>query len=354
MIVDLLRNDLGRVCEPGSVAAPRDLRAGELRHRAPPGEHGDRTPGARPRRAATCCAACFPGGSITGAPKRRAMEIIEELEPHRREVYCGAIGYLVGRGPHGHEHPHPHHGVRERGAALLRRRRHRRRLVARIRVRGDRSEDRRHPQRPATLLRCPARPTRRSPSCAGCSSRRATGSSPTAAREFSATVLERLRALPEYRAAEAVLATLAIGKEWNSRPFAEAVLSDGKMLVLPRVVKKPRSLELYAVRDLASDLVPGVWGIEEPDPRALRAGGDRRRRFRAGPRAGGGPRGLPAGVRRRLLRPAAGGQPAGAVPGGGAARGAVRRAPAARGARRGGGRGDDGNATAQDPGQATT
>ncbi len=44
------------------------------------------------------------------------------------------------------------------------------------------------------------------------------------------------------------------------------MLADGKTLVLPRVVREPRQLELYAVRDLAADLVPGVWGIEEPEP----------------------------------------------------------------------------------------
>jgi len=93
MIVDLLRNDLGKVCIPGTIRVPElfDIESfatvhhlvstitGEL------GENSD-SPG--------LLRACFPGGSITGAPKLRAMEIIEELEPHRRGVYCGSIGYV--------------------------------------------------------------------------------------------------------------------------------------------------------------------------------------------------------------------------------------------------------------------
>ncbi|MGH6811659.1 MAG: aminodeoxychorismate synthase component I [Methylocella sp.] len=93
MIVDLLRNDLSRVCLPGSVQVPRLCgletfasvhhlvssvvgRLGE--------EHG----------AADVLAAAFPGGSVTGAPKVRAMEIITEMEGHARGPYCGAIGYI--------------------------------------------------------------------------------------------------------------------------------------------------------------------------------------------------------------------------------------------------------------------
>ncbi len=93
MIVDLMRNDIGRVAEPGSVRVP------ELFVVEPfPAVHHlvstviARLPGAR-----TPCdllRAAFPGGSITGAPKVRAMEIIDELEPHRRNAWCGSIGYV--------------------------------------------------------------------------------------------------------------------------------------------------------------------------------------------------------------------------------------------------------------------
>jgi 5-formyltetrahydrofolate cyclo-ligase len=83
---------------------------------------------------------------------------------------------------------------------------------------------------------------------------------------FSAVITARLRELTEYRRARTVLSTVSFGTEWDTRAFAEGVLADGKVLVLPRVVRSPRSLTLHAVADLGADLVPGVWGIEEPDP----------------------------------------------------------------------------------------
>jgi para-aminobenzoate synthetase component 1 len=93
MIVDLERNDLGRVCEYGSVSVPElttleqyptvfhtvSTITGRLKEEC---DHID------------CLKACFPGGSITGAPKIRSMEIIEELEPTRRKIYTGSLGYL--------------------------------------------------------------------------------------------------------------------------------------------------------------------------------------------------------------------------------------------------------------------
>ena len=98
MIVDLERNDLGRVCSYGSVRVAEhavietyptvfhlvSTVTGQL-HRP---EHDE----------FSLIRATFPGGSITGAPKIRAMEIIEELEPHARNIYTGAIGYVSFHG----------------------------------------------------------------------------------------------------------------------------------------------------------------------------------------------------------------------------------------------------------------
>lgn len=93
MIVDLQRNDLGRVCEYGTVRVP-DLRRLEA---TPNVWHTVATVEGRLRpgtAVAQILRAAFPGGSITGAPKVRSMEIIEEIEPVRRGVYTGAIGYI--------------------------------------------------------------------------------------------------------------------------------------------------------------------------------------------------------------------------------------------------------------------
>lgn len=98
MIVDLLRNDISKSCEIGSVKADQlfqlqsfanvhhlvSIVTGTLKA-------GDKCQG---KTALDLLRGCFPGGSITGAPKLRSMQIIEELEPHRRGIYCGAIGYI--------------------------------------------------------------------------------------------------------------------------------------------------------------------------------------------------------------------------------------------------------------------
>ena len=93
MITDLLRNDLGQVCEFGSVEVTDMLRLESLAqvHHLVSTVTGTLRPEID---ALTAIAACFPGGSITGAPKKRAMEIIRELDQAPRGIYCGAIGWL--------------------------------------------------------------------------------------------------------------------------------------------------------------------------------------------------------------------------------------------------------------------
>lgn len=93
MIVDLLRSDLGKNCVPGSVHVSKlfEIESFSNVHHLVSTIEGKLAGGSD---ALHLLRDCFPGGSITGAPKQRAMQIIEQLEPHRRGIYCGAIGYV--------------------------------------------------------------------------------------------------------------------------------------------------------------------------------------------------------------------------------------------------------------------
>jgi len=97
MIVDLLRNDLGRNCATGTVRVPKlfALESFANVHHLVSTITGTLAPG---KHALDLLRDSFPGGSITGAPKKRAMEIIDELEPAPRGIYCGSIGYVSATG----------------------------------------------------------------------------------------------------------------------------------------------------------------------------------------------------------------------------------------------------------------
>ena len=136
MLVDLGRNDLGRVCDYGTVRVPQFMTLERYSHvmhlvsivEGQLAEDTDRL---------DALASCFPAGTVSGAPKVRAMEIIADLEPTRRGVYAGAVGYLDFRRQPRLLHHHPHGRDGQRQGLHPGRRRHRRRLEPDGGVRGD-------------------------------------------------------------------------------------------------------------------------------------------------------------------------------------------------------------------------
>lgn len=87
---------------------------------------------------------------------------------------------------------------------------------------------------------------------------------PALRSELNTAINQRLATLPEYRNARTVLCYMNIGSEFASEDFARQVLADGKILLLPRTNLQGKTLELYRVQDIHSQLAPGAWGIREP------------------------------------------------------------------------------------------
>ena len=135
MLVDLGRNDLGRVCEYGSVTVDELMEVETYSHVM----HIVSSVSGTLREdvgAMDALRSVLPAGTLSGAPKVRAMQIIDELEPVKRGGYGGAIGYLSYAGDLDTCDPHPHGGGQGRRRPRAGRRRHRRRRQAGVRVRG--------------------------------------------------------------------------------------------------------------------------------------------------------------------------------------------------------------------------
>ena len=94
---------------------------------------------------------------------------------------------------------------------------------------------------------------------------------PARRQEIARALCAALEAMPEYRDAVSILATMPIGSEWSTTPLLRRAAAAGKKIVLPRISKTPpKKLELFEVPNLATDLKPGVWNIPEPDPERCR------------------------------------------------------------------------------------
>ena len=93
---------------------------------------------------------------------------------------------------------------------------------------------------------------------------------PARRQELARALSASIEALPEFRDAVSILATMPIGSEWSTTPLLRRAAAAGKKIVLPRISPPPKKLDLYEVPNMATDLKPGVWNIPEPDPERCR------------------------------------------------------------------------------------